>query len=62
MINPDDLDPPRPVLRPLDLQTMSIGDLKTYIAALEAEIDRTQAMIEKKEAHKNGADSLFKIG
>ena len=60
MINPDDLDPPRPVLKPLDLQPMSVHELRDYIASLEAEIERAQNAIAKKEAHKSGIDSLFK--
>ena len=59
MINPDDLDPPRPTLKPLDLQQMSVGELKDYIAALETEITRARDMIAKKEAHKSGIESLF---
>jgi uncharacterized small protein (DUF1192 family) len=59
MLNPDDLDPPRPALKPLDLQQMSVFELKDYIAALEAEIARARATIGKKEAHKSGIESLF---
>ena len=59
MINPDELDPPRPTLKPLDLQQMAVQELKDYIAALENEIRRAQEMIAKKEAHKSGIDSLF---
>jgi uncharacterized small protein (DUF1192 family) len=58
-MNPDDLDPPRPVLKPLDLQPMSVAELKDYIASLEAEIERACGMIAKKEAHKSGIESLF---
>ena len=61
MINPDDLDPPRPVAKPVDMQGLSIQDLKDYIRSLEAEIDRAEAMIAQKESHKSGAASLFKI-
>jgi uncharacterized small protein (DUF1192 family) len=60
MINPDDLDPPRPVAKPADLQMMSIGDLKDYITSLESEITRAEVMIKQKESHRSGADSLFK--
>ncbi len=60
MINLDDLDPPRPVLKPLDLQQMSIEDLENYILSLEGEIIRAQDMIASKQAHRNGLDSLFK--
>ena len=58
-MNPDDLDPPRPTLKPLDLQQMSVGELKEYIDALNAEIKRAQDTIAKKEAHKSGIESLF---
>jgi uncharacterized small protein (DUF1192 family) len=59
MLNPDDLDPPRPTLKPLDMQPMSVGELKDYIASLEAEIARAENMITKKEAHKSGIEGLF---
>jgi len=59
MINPDELDPPRPTLKPLDLQQMSVHELKEYIAALEGEIKRARDTIAKKEAHKSGIESLF---
>ncbi len=61
MLNPDDLDPPRPVAKPVDLQGMSIGDLKAYIASLETEIKRAETMIAQKESHRSGAESLFKM-
>lgn len=59
MINPDDIDPPRPKLRPLDLQPLSVQELRDYIAALHDEIDRAQGMITKKESHKSGVEALF---
>jgi uncharacterized small protein (DUF1192 family) len=59
MLNPDELEPVRPTLKPLDLQQMSVGELKEYIAALEAEIKRASDMIAKKDAHKSGIESLF---
>jgi uncharacterized small protein (DUF1192 family) len=59
MINPDELDPPRPTLKPLDLQQMSVFELKEYIVALESEIKRVRDAIAKKEAHKSGIESLF---
>lgn len=60
-MTPDDLDPPRPVLKPVELQAMSISDLKAYIAALEIEIQRAAAMIASKQTHLSGADSLFRF-
>ncbi len=61
MINSDDLDPPRPVLKPVDLQQMSIDELESYIAALESEIEKAQNMIASKQAHRSGLEGLFKI-
>jgi uncharacterized small protein (DUF1192 family) len=59
MLNPDDLDPPRPTLKPLDLQPMSVAELKDYITSLESEIARAEGAIAKKEAHKSGIEGLF---
>ena len=59
MLNPDDLEPPKPNVKPRDLQPMSVQELETYIAALEQEIARADAMIAKKQAHKNGIEALF---
>ena len=59
-MNPDELEAPRPALKPVDLQQMSIADLHNYIAALDAEIGRAEEMIQKKEAHRSGIENLFK--
>lgn len=59
MINPDDLDPPKKALKPLDLQALSIQELEEYIASLETEISRVEDAIKKEEAHKSGIDALF---
>ena len=59
MINPDELDPLRPKLKPVDLQPMSVEELRDYITALENEIARADAMIARKEAHKSGIEALF---
>jgi uncharacterized small protein (DUF1192 family) len=61
MINPDELDPPRPTAQAKNLESMSIQDLKNYILSLEKEIERAQAMIDSKQSHRSGADSLFKF-
>ncbi len=60
MIDTDELDPPRPVLKPLNMQEMSIGELKNYIAALREEIARAESMIKTKESHRTGIESLFR--
>jgi uncharacterized small protein (DUF1192 family) len=59
MINPDELEPARPVLKPMDFQPMSVGELKDYILALKAEIKRAEDAITKKETHKSGIEALF---
>ena len=59
MINPDELEPRQTKAKPLDLQQMSVAELKDYIASLEAEIARAENTIKKKEAHKSGIEALF---
>jgi len=59
MINPDDLDPNLPKTKLRDLQPMSVQELEEYIATLEQEIQRADAMIAKKQAHKSGIEALF---
>ena len=59
MINPDELEPKKPSTKSRDLQPMSVQELEDYIAALEQEIQRADAMIAKKMAHKNGIEALF---
>ena len=56
----EDLEPRRkaPTLRELD--SLSLGELRDYIAELEAEIARVKAKIAAKQAHLSGAGSLFK--
>ena len=59
MFNPDEIEPLQTKPKPRDLQPLSVQELEDYIAALEAEIIRADAMIAKKQAHKNGIDALF---
>jgi uncharacterized small protein (DUF1192 family) len=56
----DDLEPRKPVLAPLDLEKMSVEELKDYIAKMEQEITRVQTVISAKEAHRNSAEDVFK--
>ncbi len=56
----DDLEPRKPVLAPLDLEKMSVEELKDYIAKMEQEIIRVQAAISAKETHRNSAENVFK--
>lgn len=63
----EDLEPQR-VRGPLaelgreDLDLWSVEDLRDRIAALEAEIARSRAAIEKKAQRKSAADALFNFG
>ena len=45
---------------PADLSTWNIEDLCDYIADLQAEIVRAEAMIEEKQSVGSAADALFK--
>lgn len=45
-----------------DLDVYSIEDLDERIFALEAEIARARAAIERKRSKKNAADALFNFG
>ena len=56
----DDLEPRKTAAPKRDLQGLSIGDLKDYIAELEAEIERARAQIKAKQSVRAGADALFK--
>lgn len=57
----DDLDPPRPVLEPVNLEVMSIEALEAYIGDLEAEIGRARDAIAGKRSARNDADAVFKF-
>jgi uncharacterized small protein (DUF1192 family) len=56
----DELEPRKPQVKPRDLDTMSVQELKDYIEGLEAEIARAQDKIRAKESHRTGAAGLFK--
>jgi len=45
-----------------DLDLYSVEELTERIAALEAEIARDRAAIEKKNSRKSAADALFNFG
>jgi uncharacterized small protein (DUF1192 family) len=42
-----------------DLDLFSVGDLEERIAALEAEIGRARAQIDRKQSGRAAADALF---
>ena len=59
-MDPDELEPRKPKAALKDLSTLSIEELQDYIASLQAEIARTEAMITSKSAHRGAADAFFK--
>jgi len=59
MIEPDEMELPQPNAKVKDLHPLSIEELEDYIALLEEEIARADAMIAQKKAHKNGIEALF---
>lgn len=60
-MEPEDLEPRKKAVAPRELDSLSIEELKAYIADLEGEIDRVKAKIAAKQAHLAGAASLFKV-
>lgn len=60
MINPDELEPQKTRVKPLDLGTLSIHELEDYIRNLEAEIARARDQIAKKQSHRSAVEGLFK--
>jgi uncharacterized small protein (DUF1192 family) len=56
----DDLDPRQKKAKALNLDEMNIDDLREYVAALRAEIERVEAKIGAKQSHASAAESFFK--
>ncbi len=59
MVDEEELRPKR-VERPV-LDTLSVADLRLYIAELQQEIARTEAAIAQKEGARGVADSFFRM-
>jgi len=55
----DDLEPLREIIKPKDLEEMSIEALHDYIAELEGEILRVRETITDKKSAHDHADSFF---
>lgn len=55
MFNEDPVQSPKPI----DLETLSVEDLKDRIDDLKAQITACEAELAKKSAHKSAADALF---
>ncbi|WP_295555009.1 DUF1192 domain-containing protein [uncultured Hyphomicrobium sp.] len=58
----DDTRPPPPRSASLgdNLETLSVAELESRIAAFSAEIERVKAELAKKQAHESAAEALFK--
>jgi uncharacterized small protein (DUF1192 family) len=57
----DDLDPRNArKAKPLNLDDMSVEDLREYISVLKAEIARVEDKIKAKQSHASAAASFFK--
>lgn len=50
---------PAPAPKPLDLERLSVDELKQRIEDLKVEIEACEAELLKKSAHKSAADALF---
>ena len=51
-------DPPKPAA--VDMERLSVDELKARIESLKSEIAACEAEIERKQAHKSAADDFFK--
>lgn len=59
-LDTDDLEPRKKMSQLKDLTSLSVEELRNYIAEMEGEILRARAMIESKQAQKNLAETFFK--
>ncbi|MBW4093651.1 MAG: DUF1192 domain-containing protein [Proteobacteria bacterium] len=57
----EEAEPRQPArLQPMVLDMMGVAELRSYIAALQAEIERVDKEITRKETHRNAADAFFR--
>lgn len=59
-VDADDLEPRKVKPKLRDLDTLSVEELRDYIAELEGEIARARGAIERKQGHRAGAEAFFK--
>ncbi len=59
-MEPEDLEPRKKAVKPVDLEVMGVEELNDYLAGLEAEVARVKAKIESKKTYLDGAKSFFK--
>jgi uncharacterized small protein (DUF1192 family) len=55
----DDLDPKHKKAAPKNLDSLNIGDLQEYIAALKTEIARVEEKLKSKQSAANAAAAFF---
>ena len=55
-----EIDETNKTVRILNLDNLSIEDLRKYISELKQEVDRVQIEIKKKESFKRNAEEFFK--
>ena len=55
-----EIDETKKTFKLLNLDDLSIEDLKKYLNELKEEIDRTKLEIEKKSSYKKDAEKFFK--
>jgi uncharacterized small protein (DUF1192 family) len=56
----DDLEPRKPITKPIDLDALGVEELKDYLTELEEEAGRVRAKITQKTDYRGAAASLFK--
>ena len=56
----DDLDPRQKKTQPKNLDVMNVEDLKEYVVALKAGLERGEAKSKAKQSHAAAAAALFK--
>ena len=59
-MNLEDLEPAKKPQTVKDLTVMSIDELRDYIGSLRSEIERAEAAIAAKQAHRSGAEAFFR--
>lgn len=56
----EDLEPRKALVKPMDLDSLGVEELKDYLEELEAEADLVRKKIESKSNYKGAAAAFFK--
>ena len=56
----EDLEPRKAIIKPKDLDALSVTELEDYLGELEAEVVQVKAKIEQKRSYLDGAAAFFK--